>query len=277
MANDHIKSDISLYLTGSLSESRRRDVDAHLASCEKCRHAVSKARSKQARINREVLKKASPDRVPNLLLTRLGKEAGFDRRPPRLPWGWIGLSLLAVVIIFAVSRHESRRSAGTTGSPGSKPAVSTSTVQQVSPALDVAPSSVAAAALSVPKSAPRSEPVSGENAQQWAGAESAIKESRKVVLRGRSAWRALWVEMGHSEESAPRVNFNEWIIIGVFVGEVTRSTQIILSTPKEEDDHIVVTYRLAPNPSVSSGSTAHPYLLKTIPQSSKPVRLIPIS
>jgi len=75
MSNDHIKSEISLYLAGSLTESRNRQIEAHAAACEKCRHALAKARTKQSRIKREALKKASPDPMPNLFLARQGKTA----------------------------------------------------------------------------------------------------------------------------------------------------------------------------------------------------------
>ena len=50
----------------------------HLAECASCRQALAKTRAKEARI-RKALKKALPDRVPNLLLTRLGKQVGHDK------------------------------------------------------------------------------------------------------------------------------------------------------------------------------------------------------
>ena len=43
MTNDHIKSEISAYLAGGLTESRNRQIEAHSAACEKCRQALKKS------------------------------------------------------------------------------------------------------------------------------------------------------------------------------------------------------------------------------------------
>src|SRR5258708_11282080 len=98
MTDEHIKSEITLYLAGSLTESRNRQIEAHAASCEKCRNALSKARSKQSRVKREALKKASPDPLPNMFLARQGKEFGHDRMPRKFPW-----RILLILILVGIA------------------------------------------------------------------------------------------------------------------------------------------------------------------------------
>src|ERR1035437_7727077 len=104
MSNDHIKSEISVYLAGGLTEVRNRQIEAHVASCEKCGHAIAKARTKQARVKREALKKASPDPLPNLFLARQGKEMGADRPASKAPWV-VFIGLLSAGIVFGVLKH----------------------------------------------------------------------------------------------------------------------------------------------------------------------------
>src|SRR5262245_59572779 len=48
--------------------------------------------AKEARSHRQALKKAGPP--PNLFLTRLSRQEGFDRRPKRMPW-----LLLALMVV----------------------------------------------------------------------------------------------------------------------------------------------------------------------------------
>src|SRR5262249_10688160 len=89
--NDHIKSEIEAYLAGDLPESRNRQIEAHAASCEKCRNALSKARSKQARVKREALKKASTEDMPNFFFARQRKQLGWDKVSHRKTWGMIAV------------------------------------------------------------------------------------------------------------------------------------------------------------------------------------------
>ena len=93
--NDHIKSEISSYLAGVLPESRNRQIEAHAASCEKCRNALSKARAKQARVKREALKKASPDEMQNLFWDRQRKLLGMDTSSGGKTWG---VAVLVLVV-----------------------------------------------------------------------------------------------------------------------------------------------------------------------------------
>ena len=105
MSNEHIKSEISVYLAGGLSESRARQIDEHVAVCDKCRQALTKARAKQARLKREALKKASSDPLPNLFLARQGKAAGIDRPPSRVPWIIAGIVIIAGISYSLIHRH----------------------------------------------------------------------------------------------------------------------------------------------------------------------------
>jgi len=93
--NDHIKSEISVYLAGELPESRNRQIEAHAAACDKCRNAISKSRAKQARVKREALKKASADDVPNFFLARQRKAEGMDAPSHGKTWAMIAFLVAA--------------------------------------------------------------------------------------------------------------------------------------------------------------------------------------
>lgn len=280
MDNEHIKSDITDYLTGKLPEARRREVDAHIATCEACRSAVDKARSKQARKNRQALKSAVPDRVPNLLLNRLGKQAGIPRPVSNHGWLWFGAFFLLVGLAYLAIHFQNRipflRSTPTTTAETSS-SVGTDSSEDNGASV--------AASTAVPVDQPASvatkpEPSTGTveaaapyTPQQWGGQDSQIKEYREVVIRGRSAWRTLWSEMGQGEP-APRVNFNSAIVIGIFAGEKPLTGyQVTFGAANDTEEKVVVPFRMTPPVHGLPGVT-HPYTLMTIPRVPKRVVFI---
>lgn len=273
MTSDHVKSDVDSYLSGTLPESRRREIETHLAGCGKCRQAVSKARYRQARGKREALKRAYPDRVPNLMMARLGKQAGLDRRPRGAPWRWLGVFLAVAAAALLVERWKSSRLPPL---PSSNPNSAESSVFEAdkTSAPVVSPEGPADEAVPVSSGpdATAPEPVA-ERPQQWAGADSGVTDYREVVIKGRAAWRALWDEM-KQPGPAPWINFNQWIVVGIFAGEKAPGTELTLLPPNEEDGQESVAYQLTSS-SAPAGPFIHPYRLMTIPRSAKKVRFAP--
>lgn len=72
------ESDIAAWLDRALPEPERRNVDAHLTSCDECRNEVS--------ASQEAVSKA-----PRMT------------RPSRIPVRWVGLAAAAAVMVIAVS------------------------------------------------------------------------------------------------------------------------------------------------------------------------------
>lgn len=271
MANNHIKSDIPAYLSGQVSETRRRDIEAHIATCDDCRNALNKAKGKQARLKRQALKTAMPDKVPNLLLTRLGKDAGVEAPSSRRGWLWFGGFFLLLGVSYGIARYR-----GQIHPSGERPlssgATSTTTPKMAEP-FEVQVSCTSAGTEKTAAAEVTTESASSQASapQQWMGEESSIKDYREVVVRSRSAWIELWMSMGQAGQ-APRVNFNEWIIVGIFAGEkVSGGYQVVLETPKELEDHFQVPYRVTA-PAQSTQQITHPYTLMTIPRVQKRVR-----
>jgi anti-sigma factor RsiW len=264
----HIKSDIPAYINGDLTETRRQQLEAHVEECSACRHLLNKAKSKQARVKRAALKSAVPDRVPNLLLTRLGKQVGISPRANGTPWGL--LTLLAIVLAAGgwwIRRAHFNALARTHSSLAemSEPAASTATVA----GFDVSASSPAALRTNGEPAANAPEAA----AMSWAAAFSAIHEPRQVVLRSREAWRALWKEMGEDSQ-APRVNFEDEIIVGIFAGEHPDARyEVHFSTPHDQVEGFMIPYEVSRSSQPHEGpSPAYPYSLKVIPRTAKRVR-----
>ena len=289
--SEHVKSDLPAYFNGDLSETKRLDVEKHLGECSSCLHAANKIRAKSSRVKRQALKSALPDRIPNLLLNRLVRQTDIAPRASSFPWA-ILIVVLMVLAVGAWFIHRPVHWKGWKGMPlwhmPSVPVeISTSSaaafdVERSSPAAvrNVAETAVvpSAASVSTPVPIVAAEPASNNSASgvvpQWGGDDSNIKESRQVVVRSRPAWRALWNEMGQTG-SAPHVNFNDVVIIGIFAGErAPGQYQISFEPPVDQDDAVIIPYKISgPLATTSAGtSTVHPYLLTTIQRSPKPVR-----
>jgi anti-sigma factor RsiW len=278
--SEHVKSEISAYLAGGLPESRCRQIESHVAACEKCRHALTKARTKQARIKREALKRAAPEPLPNLFLARLGKEAGLDRTPKRWPWIVAGAAVAVAAALLVWSKYQwdfGRKN--TPGKSGAPLSVSTPTAQvpvaqdssAVLPSTEVAKSNLTPA---LPTAASSNVPL--RPVQQWSGADCAVLHARQVVIQDAGAWHGLWQEMQEGRP-APALNFNDVVAIGIFVGErPSAGYQVALGRIRERFDECLVFYRVtAPGPEVSTGTAAtHPYLLATLPRVNKKIRFV---
>jgi len=278
MSNDHIKSEISVYLTGGLPEARNRQIEAHVASCEKCEQAIVKARTKQARVKREALKKASPDPLPNLFLARQGKEMGVDQSSSKMPW------VVATVLLFSGLGYWAYRHYAVS-SPSVDPtlmtqepaAVAVSTVQVISSATVPAPPPpvVAPAPVAPPPAKPK-PPTILKVLQEWKGADSGIQNARVVVIRSREAWGSLWAEM-QSKEVLPEVNFEREVVLCIFAGPRAPGLAVSLGPIREGEEQVTVPYRVSGTEIQASSTTVpapgHPYLLATMARVQKKIRM----
>jgi len=275
MSNDHVKVDIPAFLHGDLPESRQRQIEGHVAGCDGCRHALNKARAKLARSKRQALKNANPDPLPNLLISRLGRQSGLNRPPSRTPWGWLFLLALVAGGAYMIKRKETRPAVVPVESSEPDIAVSTSVPSGATavPPFDVQKSSPAA--VLAPATAP-AKPAVPEPPQTWSGADSGVKDFREVIINGRRSWGNLWGDMGH-DSPAPPINFLDNTLVGVFAGEQpSAGVQVVLGPPKTLDEEVQIPYSIT-TVAVSSGAAAavtHPYALTTISRTSKTVRLV---
>jgi len=276
MSDDHIKSEISVFLAGGLTEVRNRQIEAHAAACEKCRQALNKARVKQARQKREALKKASPDPLPNLFLARQGKETGIDRPASKGPWLVAGI-LLLVGGGYSILRRYSTGWHAESASP--QESVSPSVAVSSSIPVNAAPESAASlqpsastAAVSAPESPKNSNVLQVQ--QEWSGADGGITKASLVVVRNQEAWQKLWTEMAE-KEPLPKVNFNRHVIVGVFAGERTGGATISLGKISETEDEVLVPYQVKSfDMQVSTApAISHAYLLSLLPRVEKKIRL----
>lgn len=289
MSDEHRKSQFPAYVNGALTAAQRLQVEEHLAGCESCRQALSKLRAKQARVKREALKKAVPDRVPNLLLNRLGKQRGI--LPKRRPAAWgplFALLLTIAAFVVIVSRKDFRLSRPPSPNPLS-PAVSGPNLPTEAPPLLSSPTLSGEAKNErrhdakvpdklIPISSPTAvgatpEPDDANMPREWKGLSSEIKEFREVVVKNRSAWRALWEEMGR-KEPAPRIRFINFVLVGVFLGEKPSGSEVTLFPAIEDGQEMIVPYKVTAPPSGSSAKSelVRPYHLMTIPRTHKKIR-----
>ena len=97
---------------------------------------------------------------------------------------------------------------------------------------------------------------------------------RLVVVRKQSAWDDLWAEM-KTEPSAPPVNFDEHVVVGVFGGEHPAGSTLSLGRPEDEDENVQILFRVnAPEVAASTGTApSHPYILAVLPRVDKKIRL----
>jgi len=273
--NDHIKSEISGYLAGGLPESRNRQIEAHAAACEKCQNALSKARSKQARVKREALKKASPERIANLFLARQGKMPGPDILASRQSW------LAAAVIVVAGGGYWVHRHSGKTAHAPVEMADVPAAIPSAAPPAPVkSPPAKVRPPPAVPPETPK-PPLVLPILQNWKGPDCGIGQSRLVVIRDDDAWEKLWTEM-QSQDPPPEVEFSRKVVLGVFAGEEPAGTSVVLGKIEEMDGVMYAPYRILTRPVVpASSATApsapqavtHPYLLAVVPRVNKKIRL----
>jgi predicted anti-sigma-YlaC factor YlaD len=289
--SNHVKADLPAYFNNDLPEAKKQQVDAHLEECSSCRQTADKIRSKSSQGKRDALKgAAAPERVPNLLLTRLGRQNYETPRANSTPWAAI---LFAAVLLFvgAWAVHRSARwkawramglahfsspavVGSTAAASGFEVENSSAAAAQTAPMAAAPATNVSTApATAVPVVPAAAMPTVAPPTGQWGGDDSEIRESREVVLRGRAAWRSLWREMGKTDE-VPHVNFNEFVVIGFFAGERPAGQyQVSFGAPIDQDDAITIPYKISgPFANAASGNApVHPYLLTTVQRSPKPI------
>ncbi len=273
--NDHIKSEISLYLAGNLTESRNRQIEAHTASCEKCRTALTRAKSKNARVKREALKKASSDPLPNLFLARQGKDVGADPSPSRSPFILAGFFLLAGLAFWS-ARHFGLLSRSTVlpGAESDTAEVMTSTAAATTAEKPPVPKAARSVA---PIPAQAKAPVTIPLQQQWKGQESSIPDARVVVIRNKDHWQNIWEET-QQKDSLPAINFDDHVVVAVLAGSRPAGSMIELGRIRDEDDDaLYIPYRVNAGTTVASGTSdapVHPFIFAQIPHIQKKIRLI---
>ena len=115
---------------------------------------------------------------------------------------------------------------------------------------------------------------------EWQGDSSGITEYREVIIKDSASWKKLWAEhqsnMGNPPP-APAVDFNKYMIVGIFLGDRGSSGYSARITDmKEAGKELVVSYRET-RPSSSGMQLAvmtQPYHLKAIPRTNRPVRFV---
>lgn len=308
--DDHIKPEISTYLAGALTESRNRQIETHVASCEKCRTALARARNKQARVKREALKKASTEKMPNLFLARQGKESAaraflssaFAKKGGVLIiaiglmyWGVRRGSKSAPVVPEEASDQTpdvSTATARATPSPVSTVKTAESPRKLVAePVVLITPTPAVAKAekLLTPATTPQlvipkapdvpKVPLILPVVHSWKGADSAIRENRVLVVRTQEGWQKLWAEM-KVPDVIPTVDFTDKIVIAIYAGPVPSGSSIEIGKIEEVADAMLAPYRVnaaAAPVSVSTLSAAapqtYPYWLAMVPRVDRKIKI----
>jgi len=235
--------------------------------------------AKEARSHRQALKKAGPP--PNLFMSRLSRQQGTSRPSGRGPWGILIFVALALAAAYwAYTRYYTVHTplTGVTSQAPEPTAdtpvtVSTDTISApvtTNPAPAAVPDTRPAVISSTPM-APAAPRVIAPDSRQWKGAISSVKESRTVIIRGRTPWRTLWTEMGNTDE-APRINFNDYVVVGVFAGARVPGADVSVGESRETEQAVVVPYQIL-EPS-TSGEPIYPYHLKILVRGEKTVRLV---
>lgn len=292
----HVKSQLSAYMAGGLMEAQKRQVDSHLAECEKCRQYLSKLRAKEARSKREALKSAMPN-TPNLFVSRISRQQATLATPPSPVRKWVLVPLLLTAVIwagfkwgwfevFTSWRQKTSDTAALASAPSmdaspALPSVSsmTETGTMIPPPAtdekDNADETAPAAASSSVSSVSSAPEVVRQ--RQWKGSFSLIKDYREIVLKNRDAWRDTWHEMNGPDSKTPRVDFEQQMVIGIFLGEKPVAGYTVSLLPaKEENGQIVIRYTITEPPADQPAATVitHPYHLMTIPKTDKKIVFI---
>ncbi len=115
---------------------------------------------------------------------------------------------------------------------------------------------------------------------EWQGDSSGITEYREVIIKDSASWKKLWAEHQSNRGNpppAPAVDFNKYMIVGIFLGDRGSSGYSARITDmKEAGKELVVSYRET-RPSSSGMQLAvitQPYHLKAIPRTNRPVRFV---
>jgi hypothetical protein len=299
--NRHFKNELPAYLSGGLTEAQRREVEAHLLVCDSCRAHLDKVRAKQERFKREASGHGIPTKVPNLLLTRLGRQAGLDDHRERPSLGVMIAAICALgLVAYIIGKKEGPLfkmgapkgvSGKQSGTPAQTPAanvppevtLSTSTPMPGAPGVS-STQAPAAKPASQPKGAVANAPVTstGITAPQgrvvrrgveYRGSFSTVRKAQEVVIRDPAAWERWW-RLLDREWIVPKIDFNSQMVAGIFVGEKPSRGYVVDFGPiRETNDAIVIPYKITQptQEQAEAAVTTNPYRLLVLPRSDKKV------
>lgn len=227
--------------------------------------------AKEARERRQALKRAAPPPSTNLFQARIRREQG-QQRPPDPGPRWLLVLLLVSVALWAAWRYWRSatpvKSAASLVEGDAAPVMSSAPVSAVPVTQNVEQSTRAVAATVAEAPQP-----AAPDSREWQGAASLIKERRMLVVRGRSAWRTLWTEMGNPGE-APRVNFNTHVVAAIFAGPKPGGSEVQIMDVRETETELAIPYREMDAPVPGPGGEAYPFHLKVLQRNSKAARFV---
>ena len=114
--------------------------------------------------------------------------------------------------------------------------------------------------------------------QQWTGDSSGIEDHREIAIKDAAAWEKLWAEHQSNMEipsPAPAVDFNNYMIVGIFLGEQGSSGYSVqLGESETVGNELIIPYKEAvPAPGLMGLTViTQPYCLKIIPRTNRPIR-----
>ena len=206
--------------------------------------------AKEARLRRQALKKAAMPPT-NLFQARI-RRTELNHRPRSHVWLWL---LFLIAAGGAGAAWWSQRAAPvhdkqpaavlTPAAPNLAATLQASSAPVVTPvAVSVAPvvNTDAAVSTVTPHAVL-------PDSREWHGATSNIQDVRQVVIKSGKRWRALWAEMGRTDD-APRINFYDHVVVGIFSGpKEGAGYEVQMDPPQETNDAVSVPYHvIAPLP-----------------------------
>jgi len=109
---------------------------------------------------------------------------------------------------------------------------------------------------------------------QWKGFYSTHQKEAQLVIREEKEWKELWSKVGFTR-IAPLVDFSQYMVVAVFMGEKpTGGYQIEIINIEEKMDHLLVYYKevTPPKGAIVTQAFTQPYHLKVIPKSPREVK-----
>ena len=114
--------------------------------------------------------------------------------------------------------------------------------------------------------------------QEWMGDSSGIEDHREIAIKDAAAWEKLWAEHQSNvgiPSPAPAVDFNKYMIVGIFLGERGSSGYSVqLGESETVGDELIIPYKEAvPAPGLMGLTVmTQPYCLKIISRTNRPIR-----
>jgi len=267
-------------------------------------------RDKDAQGRREALKKAVPARLPNLYVSRLKKQQPIlpPRRGARWPlpvlflilaglYGWLAMRERGVVRSvpppLTPATVSSDNAASSQPSPKEGP-LSPTVVPQPTGPVPVQPTHPEPG-VAKPESSPGAEAKNSkpetQNVEQtgqveqllkprgWSGNFCAIRDFRSVVINDINAWRSWWEEIGEVGP-APVLDFNQLMVVGIFLGQQpAKGYRIELAEGEENAGEKLVNWKvITPSAEVAGNNPAatQPFRMLLIPRTEKKIRFVKI-